>query len=153
MRIKSPLLKSIHFKKPITWSPFLSKSVVIFNITTTNMTHIQKLTFHHTVVGSWCNCSYLIYMQKVKFRGTVVRSLKTKVIKICIPFFGLFSISCLLKFVHFKKPVTQSSFLSKSIVIFVVVILKMTTLFERNEDHVIGFLKWMDFSSGLFTRK
>ena len=40
-----------------------------------------------------------------------------------------------LKSVHFKKPVTRSSFLSKSVVIFVVVILKMTTLFERNEDH------------------
>ena len=46
-----------------------------------------------------------------------------------------------LKSVHFKKPVTQSSFLSKSVVIFVVVILKMTTLFERNEDRVTGFLK------------
>ena len=88
-----------------------------------------------------CTGSYLVYMQKVKFRGTVVRSLKTKVIKICIPFFGLFSISCLLKSVYFKKPVTQSSFLSKSVVIFVVVILKMTTLFERNEDRVTGFLK------------
>ena len=33
-----------------------------------------------------------------------------------------------LKSVHFKKPV-------------VVVILKMTTLFERNEDRVTGFLK------------
>ena len=33
----------------------------------------------------------------------------------------------LLKSVHFKKPVTRSSFLSKSVVIFVVVILKMTT--------------------------
>ena len=47
----------------------------------------------------------------------------------------------LLKSVHFKKPVTRSSFLSKSVVIFVVVILKMTTLFERNEDRVTGFLK------------
>ena len=46
-----------------------------------------------------------------------------------------------LKSVHFKKPVTRSSFLSKSVVIFVVVILKMTTLFERNEDRVTGFLK------------
>ena len=46
-----------------------------------------------------------------------------------------------LKSVHVKKPVTRSSFLSKSVVIFVVVILKMTTLFERNEDHVTGFLK------------
>ena len=80
-------------------------------------------------------------MQKVTFRRTVVQPLKTEVIKICIPFFGLFSISCLLKSVHFKKPVTQSSFLSKGIVIFVVVILKMTSLFERNEDRVTGFLK------------
>ena len=40
----------------------------------------------------------------------------------------------MLKSVHIKKPVTRSSFLSKSVVIFVVVILKMTTLFERNED-------------------
>ena len=46
-----------------------------------------------------------------------------------------------LKFVHFKNPVTRSSFLSKSVVIFVVVILKMTTLFGRNEDRVTGFLK------------
>ena len=46
-----------------------------------------------------------------------------------------------LKSVHFKKPVTRSSFLSKSVVIFVVVILKMTTLFARNEDRVTDFLK------------
>ena len=46
-----------------------------------------------------------------------------------------------VKSVHFKMPVTQSSFLSKSVVIFIVVILKMTTLFERNEDRVTGFLK------------
>ena len=55
-------------------------------------------------------------------------------------------LSELLKSVHFKKPVTRSSFLSKRVVIFVVVILKMTTLFERNEDRVTGFLKWMDFT-------
>ena len=46
-----------------------------------------------------------------------------------------------IKSVHFKKPITRSSFLSKSVVIFVIVILKMTTLFERNEDRVTGFLK------------
>ena len=46
-----------------------------------------------------------------------------------------------LKSVHFKRPVTRSSFLSKSVVRFVVVILKMTTLFKRNEDHVTSFLK------------
>ena len=46
-----------------------------------------------------------------------------------------------LKSVHFEKPVTGSSFLAKSVVVFVVVILKMTTLFERNEDRVTGFLK------------
>ena len=39
------------------------------------------------------------------------------------------------------KSVTRSSFLSKSVVIFVVVILKMATLFERNEDGVTGFFK------------
>ena len=50
-------------------------------------------------------------------------------------------IMLLLKSVHFKKPVTRFSFLSKSVVIFVVVILTMTTLFERNEDRVTGFLK------------
>ena len=44
-----------------------------------------------------------------------------------------------LKSVHFKKPVTRSSFISKSVVILVVVLLKMTTLFERNEDSVTGF--------------
>ena len=47
----------------------------------------------------------------------------------------------LIKFVHFKKSITRSSFLSKSVVIFVVVILKMTTLFERNEDPVTEVLK------------
>ena len=31
-------LKSVRFKKPVTRSSFLSKSVVIFNITITNMT-------------------------------------------------------------------------------------------------------------------
>ena len=46
-----------------------------------------------------------------------------------------------LKSVDFLKPVTQSLFLSKSVVIFVIVILKMITLFERNEDCVTGFLK------------
>ena len=46
-----------------------------------------------------------------------------------------------LKSVHFKKPVTQSSFLSKSVVIFNITITNMTTQFERNEDHVTGFLK------------
>ena len=44
--------------------------------------------------------------------------------------------SALLKFVHFKE---LSSFLSKSVVIFVVVILKMTTHFERNEGHATVF--------------
>ena len=47
----------------------------------------------------------------------------------------------LLKSVHYKKPVTGSSFLSKSVVIFVVVILT----FKRNEDRVTGFIKWTDF--------
>ena len=51
-----------------------------------------------------------------------------------------------LKSVHFKKPVTWSSFLSKSVVIFVVVTLKMTTLFERNEGCITGSLKWTDFT-------
>ena len=50
----------------------------------------------------------------------------------------------MLKFVHFKKPVTRSSFLAKSVVIFadfVLIAAKMTTLFARNEDRVTGFLK------------
>ena len=55
------------------------------------------------------------------------------------------SFSCprvlLLKSVHFKKPVTRSSFLSKSVVIFNITTTNMTTLFERNEDRVTGFLK------------
>ena len=51
----------------------------------------------------------------------------------------------MLKFVHFKKPVTQSSFLAKSVVIFNITTTNMTTLFERNEDRVTGFLKWTDF--------
>ena len=49
-----------------------------------------------------------------------------------------------IKSVHFT--VTRSSICSKIVVIFVVVTLKMTTLFERNEDRVTGFLKWADFS-------
>ena len=51
-----------------------------------------------------------------------------------------------LKSVHFKKPVTRSSFLSKSVVIFNITTTNMTTLFERNEDRVTGFLKWTDFN-------
>ena len=47
----------------------------------------------------------------------------------------------ILKSVHFQKPVTRSSFLSKSVVIFNITITNMTTLFERNEDRVTGFLK------------
>ena len=59
-----------------------------------------------------------------------------------VQFFGSFlTTPHQLKSVDFKKPVTESSFLSKSVVIFVVLILKMTTLFERNEDRVTGFLK------------
>ena len=42
-----------------------------------------------------------------------------------------------LKSVHFKKPV----FLSKSVVIFKIKTTNMTTLFERTEDRVTGFLK------------
>ena len=53
-----------------------------------------------------------------------------------------------VKSVHFKKSVTRSSFLAKSVVIFsdfVLISAKMTTLFERNENRVTGFLKWTDF--------
>ena len=46
-----------------------------------------------------------------------------------------------VKSVHFKKPVTRPSFLSKSVVIFNITTTNMTTLFERNEDRVTGFLK------------
>ena len=46
-----------------------------------------------------------------------------------------------LKSVHFKKPVARFSFLSKSVVIFNIAATNMTTLFERNEDRVTGFLK------------
>ena len=46
-----------------------------------------------------------------------------------------------VKSVHFKKPVMRSSFLSKSVVIFNIATTNMTTLFERNEDRVTGFLK------------
>ena len=46
-----------------------------------------------------------------------------------------------LKSVHFKKPVMRSSFLSKSVVIFNITTTNMTTLFERNEDRITGFLK------------
>ena len=37
----------------------------------------------------------------------------------------------LAKSVHFKKPVTRSSFLSKSVVIFVIVILKKITILKE----------------------
>ena len=53
-----------------------------------------------------------------------------------------------LKSVHFKKSVTQSSFLAKSVVIFsdfVLISVKMTTLFARNENRVTDFLKWTNF--------
>ena len=56
----------------------------------------------------------------------------------------------LLKSVHFKKPVTRSPFLSKSVFIFNITLTNMTTLFERNEDRVTGFLKWTDFSHWKF---
>ena len=49
-----------------------------------------------------------------------------------------------LKFVHFKKSVTRSSFLAKSVVIFsdfVFISVKMTTLFSRNDNCVTDFLK------------
>ena len=49
-----------------------------------------------------------------------------------------------LKSVHFKKIVTRSSFLAKSVVIFadfVLIPAKMTKLFARNEDRVTDFLK------------
>jgi hypothetical protein len=45
------------------------------------------------------------------------------------------------KTVPSPQPKGIKTFLSKSVVIFVIVILKMTTLFERNEDRVTGFLK------------
>ena len=69
-----------------------------------------------------------------KLRGFKIVIIKQVNKKSCSP-------NQILKSVHFKKPVTGSSFLSKSVVIFVVVILKMTMLFERNEDRVTGFLK------------
>ena len=50
----------------------------------------------------------------------------------------------LLKSVHFKKSVTQFSFLAKSVVIFAGIKTKsekMTTLFARYEDRVTDFLK------------
>ena len=48
----------------------------------------------------------------------------------------------LLKSVHLKKPVvTRFSFLSKNVVIFNITTTNMTTIFERNEDCVTGFLK------------
>ena len=58
----------------------------------------------------------------------------------------------LIKSVHFKKPVTRSSFLSKSVVIFNITITNMTTHFERNEDRITGFLKWTDFSIKILKR-
>ena len=62
------------------------------------------------------------------------------VVEIKENFFIIIHIILLLKSVHFKKPVTRSSFLSKSVVIFNTTTTNMTTLFERNEDRVTGFL-------------
>ena len=64
-------------------------------------------------------------------------------------FFPFCTMKVQLKSVHFKKPLTRSSFLSKSVVIFAEIktkSVKMTTLFERNEDRVTGFLKWTVFN-------
>ena len=59
-------------------------------------------------------------------------------------FFPFYAMNVQLKSVHFEKPLTRSSFLSKSVVIFAEIktkSAKMTTLFARNEDRVTGFLK------------
>ena len=72
-----------------------------------------------------------------KLRGFKIVIIKQVNKKSCSP-------NQILKFVHFKKPVTGSSFLSKSVVIFtdfVLISAKMTALFKRNEDRVTGFLK------------
>ena len=56
-----------------------------------------------------------------------------------------------VKSVHFKKSVTRSSFLSKSVVFFadfVLIPAKMTTLFERNENRVTDFLTLKDMGGG-----
>ena len=45
-----------------------------------------------------------------------------------------------LKSIHFKKPVTRSSFLSRSVVINLTTT-NTTTLFERHEDRVTAILK------------
>ena len=53
-----------------------------------------------------------------------------------------------IKSIHFKRSVTRFSFLAKSVVIFsdfVLISVKMTTLFARNENRGTDFLKWMDF--------
>ena len=48
-----------------------------------------------------------------------------------------------LKSVHFKKSVTRSSFLAKSVIFAGIKTksAKMTTIFARNEDRVTDFLK------------
>ena len=61
--------------------------------------------------------------------------------------YPLVSMDTWIKSVHFKKPVARSLFLLKSVVIFNITTTNMTTLFERNEDCVTGFLKWTDFIS------
>ena len=53
------------------------------------------------------------------------------VVEIKENFFIIIHIILLLKSVHFKKPVTRSSFLSTIVVIFVVVTLKMKTLLKE----------------------
>ena len=58
----------------------------------------------------------------------------------------------ILKSVHFKNPVTQSSFLSKALS-FCWLCFDFTendNTFERNEDRVTGFLKWTNFRCYLF---
>ena len=87
------------------------------------------------------NVNDIVLMVKYNFTFVLLKSGQNTVPPSDRPVTCLWICRVFLKSIHFKKPVTRSSFLSKSVVTFVVVILKMTTLFERNEDRVTGFLK------------
>ena len=124
-------VKSVHFKKSVTRSSFLSKSVVFF-------ADFVLIPAKMTTLFARNEIRVTDFLKWTDFTKDSVSN------------GARHNWKCLLKSVHFKKPVTRSSFLSKSVVIFadfVLISAKMTTLFERNENRVTDFLKWTDFKS------
>ena len=62
----------------------------------------------------------------------------------------IYKIANSLKSVHFKKPVTRISFLSKVLSFSLKSkqsYIENDNAFERNKIRVTGFLKWTDFSA------